>query len=73
MEAPLTAIVEIDELVIVGGGAASPLVRASLSEQANLPVIKGEVEATALGNALVQGIGLGRFADLADARVWLGS
>ena len=71
--AELTAIVEIDELVIVGGGAASPLVRASLSEQANLPVIKGEVEATALGNALVQGIGLGRFADLADARVWLGS
>ena len=29
------------------------------------------MEATALGNALVQGIALGRYADLADARAHL--
>ena len=33
--------------------------------------MQGPVEATALGNALVQGIALGRYADLADARAHL--
>jgi glycerol kinase len=36
-----------------------------------VPVHTGPVEATALGNALVQGVALGVYADLADARAHL--
>ena len=52
----------------VFGGAQSDLYRRFLAERSGLPVHSGPVEATALGNALVQGIALGRYRDLADAR-----
>ena len=42
-----------------------------MAARTGLPVVQGPVEATALGNALVQGIALGRYADLADARAHL--
>jgi rhamnulokinase len=61
----------VGELVAVGGGASSPFVRERLAAHAELPVIAGATEASALGNALVQGIALGRFADLADGRRWI--
>jgi rhamnulokinase len=54
--------------VNVFGGAQSGLYRRLLAERTGLPVHAGPVEATALGNALVQGIALGRYRDLADAR-----
>jgi rhamnulokinase len=54
--------------VHVFGGAQSDLYRRLLTEHAGLPVHAGPVEATALGNALVQGVALGRYRDLADAR-----
>jgi rhamnulokinase len=54
--------------VHVFGGAQSALYRRLLSERTGLPVCAGPVEATALGNALVQGIALGMYDDLADAR-----
>jgi rhamnulokinase len=54
--------------VHVFGGAQSALYRRLLAEAAGLPVHAGPAEATALGNALVQGIALGRFRDLAEAR-----
>ena len=54
--------------VHVFGGAQSALYRRLLGEASGLPVHAGPAEATALGNALVQGIALGRFRDLADAR-----
>jgi rhamnulokinase len=54
--------------VYVFGGAQSALYRRLLAERTGLPVCAGPVEATALGNALVQGIALGVYDDLADAR-----
>jgi rhamnulokinase len=54
--------------VYVFGGAQSALYRRLLAERTGLSVCAGPVEATALGNALVQGISLGVYNDLADAR-----
>jgi rhamnulokinase len=58
----------IAEVVVFGGGSRSELYRQAVARHAGLPVVTGPVEATALGNALVQGIALGIYADLADAR-----
>ena len=58
----------IDRIQLFGGlGRWAPL-RARLAEVAGIPVTAGPAEATALGNALVQGVTLGVYADLADAR-----
>jgi rhamnulokinase len=62
----------VRELVVAGGGSSSPFLLERLESKTNLPVVAGAAEASALGNALVQGIALGRFADLADARRWIG-
>ena len=67
----LRRVQPVEELAVVGGGAASPLVLERLAERAQVPVVAGATEATALGNALVQGIALGRFASLAEGRAWL--
>ncbi len=58
-------------LALVGGGARVGLLRDLLAERTGLEVIAGSVEATALGNAVVQGIALGRFDGLPAARTWL--
>jgi rhamnulokinase len=63
----------IEELAVVGGGAASSLAMRLVGERADVRVVAGAVEATALGNALLQGITLGRFRDLTDARRWASS
>jgi rhamnulokinase len=59
----------IAQVALVGGAARDrhPFGRA-LERQTGLPVVRGPVEATALGNALVQGVAIGRYADLAEAR-----
>jgi rhamnulokinase len=44
----------VDVIHVVGGGARMPLLCRLLAEDAHLPVIAGPVEATALGNLLVQ-------------------
>jgi rhamnulokinase len=62
----------VSRLVVVGGGGASPLVRDRFAAHAGAEVVPGATEATALGNALVQGIALGRFAGLEAARHWSG-
>jgi sugar (pentulose or hexulose) kinase len=41
-----------------------------LAAHAQMPVVPGSIEATALGNAILQGIALGRFETLIDARRW---
>jgi rhamnulokinase len=61
----------VSRLVVVGGGGASPLVRDRLTEHAGAEVVAGSTEATALGNALVQGITLGRFDGLEAGRRWI--
>ena len=61
----------MSQLAIVGGGARVQLLQDLLAARTGLPVIKGSPEATALGNAVAQGIALGRFDDLTGARNWL--
>lgn len=56
---------------IVGGGSRNELLNRLIEEATGLPVRVGAVEATALGNALLQGIALGRFAGVDEARAWL--
>jgi rhamnulokinase len=66
----LRAIHPVNELAIVGGGAASPVVKHALEDAAGVRLVAGPPEATALGNALLQGLSLGRFSTLEDARTW---
>jgi rhamnulokinase len=61
----------LTEVYVFGGGSRSALYRRTLAERTGLPVYAGPVEATALGNALVQGIALGVYAGLDDARASL--
>jgi rhamnulokinase len=56
------------DAVHVFGGGGSALYRERLAARAGVPVLAGPVEATALGNGLVQGIALGLYPDLAAAR-----
>jgi rhamnulokinase len=65
--------VEPRQVAVVGGGSRVPLMHELLSERARLPVVRGSQEATALGNALVQGLAIGVFDDLAQAREWVGA
>ena len=67
----LRSVQRVEEVAVVGGGAASSFVRERLAEHTGLPVVAGSTEATALGNALLQGIALGRFGDLAEGRAWV--
>jgi rhamnulokinase len=53
---------------IVGGGSRNQLLNQAVADVTGLPVIAGPVEATALGNVLVQLIALGEVADLTQAR-----
>jgi rhamnulokinase len=61
----------VDELFVVGGGANIELLDRLIAERTGARLTVGSTEATALGNAVVQGIALGRFRDLADARTWV--
>jgi rhamnulokinase len=65
--------VETQRVAIVGGGARVPLLHELLSRRTGLPVVRGSQEATALGNALVQGLAIGAFGDVGTARDWVGS
>lgn len=62
----------VEELAVIGGGARVPLLVELYAKHTGLPVRTGSPEATALGNALVQGIALGRFAGVGDARAAAG-
>lgn len=55
-------------LHIVGGGSRNALLNQFAADASGLPVVAGPVEATALGNALVQAIAMGRVRDGAEAR-----
>ena len=53
---------------IVGGGSRNQLLNQAVADVTGLPVVAGPVEATALGNVLVQLIALGDVEDLSQAR-----
>jgi len=61
----------IREIAMFGGGAGVELLRTEIAARTGLPVSVGPTEAAALGNALVQGVALGHFTDLAAARAGL--
>jgi rhamnulokinase len=58
----------VTDVHVIGGVAQAGLYVRLLAERAGVRVHAGPVEATALGNALVQGVALGLYTDLADAR-----
>jgi rhamnulokinase len=60
--APLT------EVALVGGGVRIDLLRRLIADATDLPVITGPAEATAWGNAIAQGVALGEFATVEEAR-----
>ena len=53
---------------IVGGGSQNNYLNQATADASGLPVLAGPVEATVIGNALVQAIAAGRFGLLAEAR-----
>lgn len=58
----------LDVIHVVGGGSQNALLCQLTADACNRPVLAGPVEATAIGNVLVQAIGLGLLKTLADAR-----
>jgi rhamnulokinase len=58
-EASALAGVVVDAVHVVGGGSQNELLCRLIAEAAGLPVIAGPVEATALGNVLVQARAVG--------------
>jgi rhamnulokinase len=58
----------LEVIHIVGGGSQNTLLCQLTADACNRPVLAGPVEATALGNVLVQALGLGLVGSLAQAR-----
>ena len=58
----------IDIIHVVGGGARNGLLCQLTADLVGRPVLAGPVEATALGNVLVQALAPGELADLAQLR-----
>jgi len=58
-------------LHIIGGGSQNALLSQMTADSTGRTVICGPVEATALGNAIVQLIGLGDLKDMSEARAML--
>ncbi len=63
----------VEAMYIVGGGSQNGLLNKLTANATGLPVFTGPVEATVLGNALVQLIALGELKDLREARSLLGN
>jgi rhamnulokinase len=61
----------VEEVLVVGGAARIRLMNELYGRHTGVPVTVGSPEATALGNAVVQGLALGQFDHLQDARRWL--
>jgi rhamnulokinase len=59
---------EIDRIHVIGGGARNRLLCQLTSDLLGLPVLAGPIEATALGNVLVQARAVRELASLADMR-----
>ncbi len=53
---------------VVGGGSQNTLLNQLTANACNRPVVAGPVEATAIGNVLLQAIGLGLLKSLEDGR-----
>ena len=58
----------LDTIHIVSGGCQNTLLCQLAADACNRHVVAGPVEATAIGNVLVQAIGLGLLSSLAEGR-----
>jgi rhamnulokinase len=58
----------LEAIHVVGGGSQNMLLNQFTADACNRPVLAGPVEATAIGNVLVQAVGLGVLGSLAEAR-----
>ena len=58
----------VQGLRIVGGGGQNAYLNQATADASGRPVVAGPVEATVIGNVLVQAVTAGRFASLAEAR-----
>ena len=58
----------LDTVHIVGGGTRNKLLSQFAADAMNRTVVTGPIEATAIGNLLVQAIALGKIGSLSDAR-----
>jgi rhamnulokinase len=63
----------VREIHIVGGGSRNDYLNQNISNASGLPVAAGPVEATAIGNILVQAIHAGRFKTLQEGRRYVGN
>ena len=59
---------KLEVVHIIGGGSQNELLCQLTADASGKPVIAGPVEATAIGNALVQAIALGYVDSLAEGR-----
>lgn len=57
-----------DVIHVVGGGAQNHVLNQATANATSIPVVAGPVEATVLGNALVQFMALGTIGSLAEGR-----
>jgi rhamnulokinase len=64
----LSEVEDFDDVVLFGGAARMALLRDRLATRTGLSVRIGPVEAAAVGNAVVQGLAIGAFTDVAQAR-----
>lgn len=55
-------------LHVVGGGSKNEVLNQYTADAAGVPVVAGPVEATAIGNVLLQAMAMGRISDGAEAR-----
>jgi len=62
---------EIEQLHIVGGGSRNSLLNQFTASALQIPVLAGPVEATSLGNVIVQAITIGHIENLAAGRALL--
>ena len=69
----LTAVTgsQIRRIFVVGGASHTRLFNESIARRSGLPVVVGSPEASALGNAIAQGLGIGHFGRVDEAREWL--
>jgi rhamnulokinase len=58
----------LEAIHVVGGGSQNALLCQLTADACNRPVLAGPVEATAIGNMLVQAIGLKLIGSLAEGR-----
>jgi rhamnulokinase len=59
---------KLEVIHVVGGGSQNALLCQLTADACNRPVLAGPVEATAIGNVLMQAVGLGVLGSLAEAR-----